>query len=479
MTRPKPKVFISYSQDSDAHKNLVLDFADRLCEGGINCSLDQYETFPSGGWAEWSSSQLESVDFVLVVCTEGYSLKASSELPQGTGSGTKWEANSIRNAYYQGRLKDRVIPVVFSAPDAKYIPTYLVTMRWFVVGRDDEDLYRCLTGQGKRIKPRIGKVRSLLRRKNKRTFIDTHDEVIDPAADGEKRYAVDEFETRRPPNQYLLSSYLDRRDQVRGFHEAMESHYSTNPHRPLVCIIHGDENECHPYFITRIRQLLLPAAFARLGLASQDDVLCERQPMKLPLGVLDQGNYKQILWENLRKAFCVYGLDSQKDFRRLITQKKSAAIIEVQLETRHWDGIGVEKLNWFLKFWDDEDWQGLPENFLLLVCLSCEYAKEPEKGVWKSGNPNGYMRAYIEGLDDKRFQGVYVARINELMAIERDDARALLNEADITRCYDFAHRDIDKLYKKLELCIADGRIPMAHLLEELDTFRRTQGSSHR
>jgi len=47
------KVFISYSHDSDQHKDRVLTLSDRLRADGIDCTIDQYETFPPEGWARW------------------------------------------------------------------------------------------------------------------------------------------------------------------------------------------------------------------------------------------------------------------------------------------------------------------------------------------------------------------------------------------------------------------------------------------
>ena len=38
-----PKVFISYSHDSQEHKDRVLSLADRLRSDGIDCNIDQYE----------------------------------------------------------------------------------------------------------------------------------------------------------------------------------------------------------------------------------------------------------------------------------------------------------------------------------------------------------------------------------------------------------------------------------------------------
>ncbi|MCU0537361.1 MAG: toll/interleukin-1 receptor domain-containing protein [Hydrococcus sp. Prado102] len=67
-----PKVFISYSHDSQTHKDRVLDMANRLRSEGVDCQIDQYEFFPSEGWPRWMMNQLDWAEFVLVVCTEQY-----------------------------------------------------------------------------------------------------------------------------------------------------------------------------------------------------------------------------------------------------------------------------------------------------------------------------------------------------------------------------------------------------------------------
>jgi len=67
------KVFISYSHDSDEHREQVLRLSARLREDGIDTVLDQYENgAPQQGWPRWMLDQLDTADFVLVICTETY-----------------------------------------------------------------------------------------------------------------------------------------------------------------------------------------------------------------------------------------------------------------------------------------------------------------------------------------------------------------------------------------------------------------------
>ncbi len=64
MPPDSPKVFISYSHDSEQHKASILALADRLCREGLDCTIDQYiNGFPPEGWQRWmdSNSQLEDL----------------------------------------------------------------------------------------------------------------------------------------------------------------------------------------------------------------------------------------------------------------------------------------------------------------------------------------------------------------------------------------------------------------------------------
>ena len=68
-----PRVFISYSNDSDEHADHVLALADALCVNGIDVILDRYvHPAPAEGWPSWMEQNLEAAKFVLMVCTENY-----------------------------------------------------------------------------------------------------------------------------------------------------------------------------------------------------------------------------------------------------------------------------------------------------------------------------------------------------------------------------------------------------------------------
>jgi hypothetical protein len=120
------KVFINYSHHSSEHKERVLLLSKRLCNEGIDCNVDQYETSPSTGWPTWIKKQMKEADFVLVVCTDIYKKKFEGEEEPETGLGVKWEALIINQELYDtGAQNNKFVPVVFSSEDSKYIPGVL------------------------------------------------------------------------------------------------------------------------------------------------------------------------------------------------------------------------------------------------------------------------------------------------------------------------------------------------------------------
>lgn len=150
-----PKVFISYSWDSEQHKNSVLDLADRLRIHGIDCNIDQFEVSPSEGWQNWMRNQVEQSDFVIVVCTEQYKKRFQGKEELEKGKGVTWEGVIINQLIYDQVSRTKFIPVIFSSQAGIYIPTELRRYTYYLLDScnlnfDDtgyESLYRHLTNQ--------------------------------------------------------------------------------------------------------------------------------------------------------------------------------------------------------------------------------------------------------------------------------------------------------------------------------------------
>jgi archaellum biogenesis ATPase FlaH len=151
-----PKVYISYTHDSQEQKDRVLDLADSLWSKGINCSIDQYEESPKDGWLRWMWTEIERADFVLIICTEKYLNRFRSKEDYKDGRFTSWEGGIIIQELFDGE-NTKFIPIIFQDEDVQFIPTPLRTTYYNVHTIEGIDLlYRRLTNQLKTTRPAIG-----------------------------------------------------------------------------------------------------------------------------------------------------------------------------------------------------------------------------------------------------------------------------------------------------------------------------------
>ena len=154
-----PKVFLSYSHDSQEHEAKVLALADRLRGAGIDAALDQYESFPPGGWIHWMRRQLRDAQFILVVCTQTYRRRWDGEEKAGLGLGATYESQSIQQLLYDaGGVNERFLPVLLAESDRQHVPLELRQYTHFPLYSEEgyEGLYRLLTNQPKIQKPILG-----------------------------------------------------------------------------------------------------------------------------------------------------------------------------------------------------------------------------------------------------------------------------------------------------------------------------------
>jgi tetratricopeptide (TPR) repeat protein len=117
-------VFISYSHDSDEHRQKVLALAERLRADGIATLLDQYlNGTPAEGWPRWMLDQLDAAAFVLVVCTQTYYLRFRGHEEPGKGKGVDWEGALITSELYAARSRSlKFVPVFLSSAVEDWIP---------------------------------------------------------------------------------------------------------------------------------------------------------------------------------------------------------------------------------------------------------------------------------------------------------------------------------------------------------------------
>ena len=147
-----PEVFISYRQTSDAERQRVRVFAERLRASGISVILDQFflEANPGGpndGWDKWSSDRAIHTRHVIIIGSESWFQCFDKTQPPGTGLGAACEADDIRHRVYEANgIVETIRVVLFDDADSKHISPKIKRYHRFHAERDFENILRWLGG---------------------------------------------------------------------------------------------------------------------------------------------------------------------------------------------------------------------------------------------------------------------------------------------------------------------------------------------
>ncbi|MFO0874945.1 MAG: SEFIR domain-containing protein [Phycisphaerales bacterium] len=121
-----PRVFISYSHDSEKHKERVREFSDWLRSRGVDAILDRYREHEAKEWNLWAEQEVDSAKFVLVVCTSIYYQRYLQQESAGRGEGVTYESIVIRNGIGRGG-RGKFLAVYFDRADRQHVPKALST----------------------------------------------------------------------------------------------------------------------------------------------------------------------------------------------------------------------------------------------------------------------------------------------------------------------------------------------------------------
>lgn len=136
-----PKVFVSYSHDSEAHRLRVDEFVSRLRRQNIAVIYDEDIAKiggPDEGWPRWCERQIVECEYVLVCCTAKFHERFNGEQMPDTGLGVAWEAQSIRQYLYRNPNSNRKVRVLLlQESDRPFIPMTLQPYHVFVATHDE------------------------------------------------------------------------------------------------------------------------------------------------------------------------------------------------------------------------------------------------------------------------------------------------------------------------------------------------------
>ncbi len=148
MTSTDIRAFVSYTHDSKDHRARALNLAQKLRENGIICQIDQFVPAPAEGWPRWMHAQIDTADFVLIVCSTTYMRRFEGNEAAPEGHGADWEGMRVMQELYERKsINDKFIPILFEGSSPDDIPKALRPYTYHRWPKGHEDLYRQLTRQ--------------------------------------------------------------------------------------------------------------------------------------------------------------------------------------------------------------------------------------------------------------------------------------------------------------------------------------------
>lgn len=102
-----PKVFVSYSHDSDEHKEWVYKLACRLTKSGVEAILDQWDLQLGSNLIRFMEIGLKNSDRVIVICTDNYNQKSNGGL-----GGVGYEKNILAAELFNDQDTTKFIPCI-------------------------------------------------------------------------------------------------------------------------------------------------------------------------------------------------------------------------------------------------------------------------------------------------------------------------------------------------------------------------------
>jgi hypothetical protein len=158
------RVFVSYAHEPDIveHRERVLELAQSLRLRGLEATIDQFTEHDPPVWPRWMLDQLRSADFVLCVASPGYKERVEQRGEPTRGRGARWEGAIVTEELYAEfpQAHKKFIAVVLDRCSTEDIPDVLMPVgrSYYVLPRDDEDLYRRLTGQPRVVPAPLGTI---------------------------------------------------------------------------------------------------------------------------------------------------------------------------------------------------------------------------------------------------------------------------------------------------------------------------------
>ena len=244
----------------------------------------------------------------------------------------------------------------------------------------------------------------------------------------------------RPRLPALLTYDLDRSDQEFQLSQHIEK-LGRLPPKPLICLIHGNDDECHDKFIDCLEKKGLHRL---LGL-TQNLAPYRIYIPKWPSQPNEQDHFHERYRKSLADSILQYSHASQEELNACLMAQPAPVIIELEFQARSWKKHAANVVLNVLDFW--QQWPPLAPNQTLLVFLSIRYLSKqrPLSKVFGCKPIGEEISASLKSLPDTYSRQIMVAVLPTLEGVIRQDVEAWVRMKENELLLRFGEAVVDDL----------------------------------
>jgi hypothetical protein len=204
--------------------------------------------------------------------------------------------------------------------------------------------------------------------------------IISPQKNAEEKADLKASSNKVP---HLLPYLPNRNKQKDELEKAIDNHLNQASPKPMICILHGDQDQCHKEFLDR---LIKYSFFEQVGFTSSDEKIWRQQlfwPHDLERDKMEKiENLEYWLLKDLAEKFLNRRSATKEVINQVFCEYPSPVLIETRLSTKNWQRQGDLILDKLLCFW--QTWPALNHGKKIIICISIEYEITRKNGCQKS-----------------------------------------------------------------------------------------------
>lgn len=262
----------------------------------------------------------------------------------------------------------------------------------------------------------------------------------------------------------LLHFLPDRHDQELALSDAIQQ--CQQARRPLVCLIFGNDDECHDKFVER---LYLHSLRSHLGLDPMIPI--KHIPLPFPQHTGDANDFHRRLRFSLVNPLLGRSQATIAEVNAHLVAHRAPTVLHTYLRIQAWQKHEETILRNFLEFWQEWPELAFDQWLLVCICLRCEQQPRNRLKFWQRQKQRMLYQVVEEALSSLllKDERIVWAVLPPLQEVHQADAEYWALHDDVQRIcrgHDVVG-DIAKIYERWARTHRSNVIPMRHLAGEL------------